>query len=163
MHNTTEQNEQVLLLQEGGANNIFSELTRAQFRDVRQTIVQAILGTDMSSHMEHCADVFQFVQKAERRRTDEDGEGTATRGGMAPPASAVAEDAGGELDRPAVPPRPPWHVFFVHKPEDRSFLAKTVVHWCVRVFVAVTRYPAGSLLAPFPLRRSLAQAIFSPL
>ena len=57
-----------VLLQEGGANNIFSELTRAQFRDVRRTIVQAILGTDMSSHMQHCAEVFQFAQKVKRLR-----------------------------------------------------------------------------------------------
>ncbi|CAB1117562.1 unnamed protein product [Ectocarpus sp. CCAP 1310/34] len=56
----------VVLLEEGGANNIFSGLTRAQFRDVRQTIVQAILGTDMSGHMQHCADVFQCVQKAKK-------------------------------------------------------------------------------------------------
>ncbi|CAM9660218.1 unnamed protein product [Ectocarpus sp. 6 AP-2014] len=55
-----------VLLEEGGANNIFSGLTRAQFRDVRQTIVQAILGTDMSGHMQHCADVFQCVQKAKK-------------------------------------------------------------------------------------------------
>ncbi|CBJ32977.1 conserved unknown protein [Ectocarpus siliculosus] len=55
-----------VLLEEGGANNIFSGLTRIQFRDVRQTIVQAILGTDMSGHMQHCADVFQFALKAKR-------------------------------------------------------------------------------------------------
>ncbi|CAN0499931.1 unnamed protein product [Ectocarpus sp. 12 AP-2014] len=55
-----------VLLEEGGANNIFSGLTRIQFRDVRQTIVQAILGTDMSDHMQHCADVFQFALKARR-------------------------------------------------------------------------------------------------
>lgn len=60
-----------VLLQEGGANNILSELTRAQFRDARRTIVQAILGTDMSSHMQHCAEVFQFAQKAKRLRAGE--------------------------------------------------------------------------------------------
>ncbi|CAM9718648.1 unnamed protein product, partial [Ectocarpus sp. 13 AM-2016] len=59
-----------VLLEEGGANNIFSGLTRIQFRDVRHTIVQAILGTDMSDHMQHCADVFQFALKARRLAAD---------------------------------------------------------------------------------------------
>ncbi len=71
-------NKQVLL-QEGGANNILSELTRAQFRDARRTIVQAILGTDMSSHMQHCAEVFQFAQKAKRLRADEAAAATTSR------------------------------------------------------------------------------------
>lgn len=57
-----------ILLQKGGANNIFKELTKAQFRDARQTIVQAILATDMSGHMQHCADVFQFAQRAKTIR-----------------------------------------------------------------------------------------------
>ncbi|CAN0201643.1 unnamed protein product, partial [Laminaria digitata] len=57
-----------ILLQKGGANNIFSELTKAQFRDARQTIVHAILATDMSGHMQHCADVFQFAQRAKTLR-----------------------------------------------------------------------------------------------
>ena len=52
-----------ILLKKGGANNIFSELTKAQFRDARLTIVNAILATDMSGHMQHCADVFQFAQR----------------------------------------------------------------------------------------------------
>eukprot|EP00903_Cladosiphon_okamuranus_P017086 g15744.t2 len=40
-----------VLLHEGGGNNIFSGLSRAQFRDARHTIVQAILDqrTDLSS------------------------------------------------------------------------------------------------------------------
>lgn len=125
--------EQVLL-QEGGGNNIFSGLTRAQFRDARHTIVQAILGTDMSSHMEHCADLFQFAQKAERQSADED-RGRAP-GRLEHAASGLAGDAGGALDGAAVPPpSPPWRVFCVRRPEDRCFLTKTVVHWCVRLLL----------------------------
>lgn len=123
-----------MLLQEGGANNIFSELTRAQFRDTRQTIVQAILGTDMSSHMEHCAHVFQFAQKAERRSTDEERGGAGRE--LESAESGLAAGADGELDGVAVQPPPPWRVFSVEKPEDRSFLTKTIVHWCVGVLLS---------------------------
>lgn len=132
-----EKNEQVLL-QDGGANNIFSGLTRGQFRESRHTIVQAILGTDMSSHMEQCADVFQFAQKARRQGADEHRVGTG--GGLARPAAGPARRAGGALDRGTVPPTPPppGIVFCADKAEDRCFLTKTITHWCVRALVAVT-------------------------
>eukprot|EP00752_Nemacystus_decipiens_P012174 g10792.t1 len=115
-----------VLLQEGGMNNVFSGLTRAQFRDARQTIVQAILGTDMSSHMEHCANVFQFAQKAERQSADEDTGGAG--GGLERTGSGLPADTREALDGVAVQPPPPWRVFCVEKPEDRSFLTKTIVH-----------------------------------
>eukprot|EP00752_Nemacystus_decipiens_P012198 g10814.t1 len=94
-----------VILEKGGANNIFSELTGAEFRDVRQTIVKAILGTDMSGHMQHCADVFQHAQKAKRLREVERKE--------AAEAAAAAKD----------------HVVFsVERAEDRSFLTQAIVH-----------------------------------
>eukprot|EP00752_Nemacystus_decipiens_P001857 g1789.t1 len=86
-----------VILQEGGANNIFSELTRAQFRDARQTIVKAIIGTDMSSHMQHCADLFQFAQKAKRLRAG-GGRGAAEGAAAAAAAAgAAAANQGGNL------------------------------------------------------------------
>lgn len=86
----------------------------------------------MSTHMEHCVNVYEFVHKTERRQsTDEDRGGAG--GGLAREASDLAEGAGA-LHEAAVPtsPPPPWRVFCVHRPEDRSFLTKTIVHWCVR-------------------------------
>lgn len=53
-----------VLLQEGGSNNILSGLTRSEFREVRQLITQAILATDMSRHMQHCAEVAKYAQRA---------------------------------------------------------------------------------------------------
>lgn len=121
-----------MLLQEGGANNIFSGLTRAQFRDARQTIIEAILGTDMSGHMEHCADVFQLAQRAERRGVDEDRGGGG--GGLERATSNLTRSAGGTFDRAAVPPPPPSRPFFCgDTPKDRAFLTKAIIHWCVRV------------------------------
>lgn len=55
-----------------------SELTRSQFREVRQTIVQAILATDMSRHMQHCAEVSQFAQRAKSLRAGVDGGAAGT-------------------------------------------------------------------------------------
>lgn len=157
------------MLEEGGANNIFSELTRAEFRDVRQTIVKAILGTDMSSHMQHCADIFQLAQKAKRLRAGEGKKAAAaaaaTRSNarqgkgqgrslcpnktrsMSEPAvrRQTLGGAGGgwggrakmllaPLPPPPPPPLPPppVHIIFsADRAEDRSFLAQTIVHWCV--------------------------------
>ncbi|CAN0274865.1 unnamed protein product [Pylaiella littoralis] len=78
-----------VILEAGGANNIFSGLTRAQFRDARQTIIQAILGTDMSQHMQQCADLFQFVRKAKKLRTGGGGRGGIGGGGGVAAAAAA--------------------------------------------------------------------------
>lgn len=120
-------------MEDGGANNIFSGLTRAQFRDARQTIVQAILGTDMSSHMQHCADVFQLAQKVKRLSADGEGGVRGRTLGRGSPRGAGC--AGGARDKAAFLPPMPLNepVFSVNEAEDRSFLTKTIVHWCVCV------------------------------
>lgn len=150
-----------MILEEGGANNIFSGLTRAQFRDARQTIVKAILCTDMSSHMQHCAEIFQFAQKAKQLRASRvNGAGAATtvatratRSGALPgkgqererSKSELAQGrethgaAGGGRSGVLLKPipltlslSPPLaHIFSVDRAEDRSFLTQTILHWCV--------------------------------
>lgn len=128
-----------MLLGDGGANNIFSELTRAQFRDARQTIVQAILSTDMSSHMQHCADVFQLAQKAKRVKAGEKGGGGERALGRG--SHRGAGGRGGARDRITfVSPLPSREtIIAINKAEDRSFLTKTIVHWCVCVCVLLRR------------------------
>ena len=116
-------------------------------------MVKAILGTDMSSHMQHCADLFQFAQKAKRLRAG-GGRGAAAaaaatrsrlrqgkgQGRNLPPhkrPKSEAAAAGEALLTPSPPSPPlppsPAHIFSVDRAEDRSFLTQTIVHWCVRV------------------------------
>ncbi|CAM9356125.1 unnamed protein product, partial [Hapterophycus canaliculatus] len=141
---------QQVLLEEGGANNIFSGLTRAQFRDVRQTIVQAILGTDMSAHMEHCAEVFRFAENAKalratrtrggqsvrvnKSRTPTRSSGTCTgptgaKDGATPDGTGACGGQRGHAGCGGRGPAPPAeHIFNVHNARDRSFLTRTIIH-----------------------------------
>lgn len=123
-----------VILEEGGANNIFSELTRAQFRDARQTIVKAILGTDMSSHMQHCADLFQFAQKAKRLRA---GGGRGAAEGAAAAAATSSSIREGKGQGRSLPPR--------KRPKSAAAAA-----YGVPVRAGGGRGGAATLLAPLP-------------
>lgn len=57
-----------MLLQDGGANNILSELTDSQFKEARKVMIQAILATDMSTHIHHCAELAKLAQRAKNLR-----------------------------------------------------------------------------------------------
>ncbi|CAN0297073.1 unnamed protein product, partial [Discosporangium mesarthrocarpum] len=55
---------QVLLRDGQGANNILAGLTPGRFADARKTIIDAILATDMSGHIKHCAETARIAKKA---------------------------------------------------------------------------------------------------
>lgn len=56
-----------------GANNIFSEMSPNQFFECRKIMVQAILATDMSQHMHHCAEVAEYASRAKALRNGANG------------------------------------------------------------------------------------------
>ncbi|KAG5175618.1 hypothetical protein JKP88DRAFT_347209 [Tribonema minus] len=58
----------ILLEEAGGANNILSRLSRAQFTESRKVIVRAILSTDMSQHLDHCARAARLLSRAKLLR-----------------------------------------------------------------------------------------------